>query len=211
MNFKNRIINIDTSNKCTLECPKCMRQDYKKLGRKVPGGDLSIKNFHKLIEYFRGVCFCGQISDPIFNRNLIEFLKICKQKNKWCSVHTAASHKKIEWYEEAFKANLNTEWIFGIDGLPYQSFIYRVNQDGEKVFEMAKLAKKLGVKKVVWQYIVFGYNEKYIDKAKKLAHDNDILFELNISARWNKNNSYDPYRPKQSKNKLRGMHDKVET
>ena len=99
MNFKNRIINIDNSNKCTLECPKCMRQDYKRMGKKVPGGDLSIKNFNKLTDYFNGACFCGQISDPIFNKNLIEFLKICKKKKKWCSVHTAASHKKIEWYE----------------------------------------------------------------------------------------------------------------
>lgn len=204
MNFKNRNINIDCCAKCTLECPKCLRQHLRADNQPIPGHDLSIKDFIKVIDYFKGCYFCGQLSDPIFNPNLIDFLKICKEKNKNCSVHTAATSKKHkkEWYEKAFKANLNARWIFGIDGLPYQSFLYRINQDGEFLFEMAKLAKEVGVKSIVWQYIVFGYNEDYIEKARKLATKYKIVFEVNYSGRWNMEKHYDPYRPKNKNNRI---------
>ena len=46
---------------------------------------------------------------------------------------------------------------------------------------------KLGASKgmqIVWQYIVFKYNEDHIKESKQLAEDNDIIFELNISSRW---------------------------
>tara|TARA_Y100000033_G_C2749223_1_gene112900 strand:- start:383 stop:1009 length:627 start_codon:yes stop_codon:yes gene_type:complete len=197
VDFTKRYIHIDNNAKCTLECPKCIRQHLRKINQPIPGHDLNVEDFIKLIDYFKGAVFCGQVSDPIFNPNLIEFLKICKEKNKYVDVHTAATSKKHkkEWYKKAFEANLDCEWVFGIDGLPYQSFIYRINQDGEFLFEMAKLAKEVGVKTVIWQYIIFGYNENSIDQAKELATKYNIKLQLNYSARWNKN-TYDPYKPK---------------
>lgn len=192
-----RAINIDASNKCTAECPKCLRQNLRSQGLKIPGEDMSMETFKKLANYYKGgVVICGQLSDPIFNDNLIEMLEFCRNK-PWSTVHTAATSKKRkkDWYEKAFKANLKTEWTFGIDGMPHQSFIYRIGQDGEFLFEMAKFAKECGVEKVVWQYIVFKYNEDYIDEARKLAEENGIIFEINHSGRWHNEKDYDPYRP----------------
>ena len=197
--LEDRHIHIDNNAKCTLECPKCLRQTLRRRNLPIPGQDLSVKDFIKLIDYWKGAIFCGQLSDPIFNPNLIEFIKICKEKNKPCEIHTAATSKKHtkEWYKRAFEANLDCEWVFGIDGMPHQSFVYRINQDGEFLFEMAKLAKEVGVKSVIWQYIIFGYNEDYIEQAKELAKENNIILDLNFSARWNKKN--DPYKPKNTK------------
>jgi MoaA/NifB/PqqE/SkfB family radical SAM enzyme len=191
---------MDISATCTLECPKCLRQAYLKKGQKIPGGDMTVNQFDKLSDYFTGFSFCGQISDPIFNPNLIDFLKICKEKKKSASVHTAASHKPEKWWSEAFNANINARWMFGIDGLPYESFLYRKNQDGEKLFNMMLLAKSKGIS-CVWQYIVFSYNENHIEEAADLAIKHHLNLRLMASARWDesKKQKTDPLKPKNPK------------
>ena len=60
---------------------------------------------------------------------------------------------------------------------------HRINQDGEHLFEMMKLGRKMNVN-IVWQYIVFKYNQNDIDTAKKIAIDNNIEFKLSYSSRW---------------------------
>jgi len=35
----------------------------------------------------------------------------------------------MHWYESAFESNPNAEWHFGLDGLPEESHLYRINQD----------------------------------------------------------------------------------
>ena len=220
-----RTCTMDISATCTLECPKCLRQAYLKKGQKIhaalalgattynkkenleiitsiskiPGGDMTVNQFDKLSDYFTGFSFCGQISDPIFNPNLIDFLKICKEKKKSASVQTAASHKPEKWWSEAFNANINARWMFGIDGLPYESFLYRKNQDGEKLFNMMLLAKSKGIR-CVWQYIVFSYNENHIEEAADLAIKHHLNLRLISSARWNDSkNKVDPLKPKNPK------------
>ena len=78
MNFKNRSVNIDTTIRCTLECPKCQRRGLRRQGKKIPGQDISIDDFMKLTNYFKkGVNFCGQMSDPIFHPKFIDMLRYC--------------------------------------------------------------------------------------------------------------------------------------
>jgi len=57
-------------------------------------------------------------------------------------IHNASSLKSKKWYIEAFKAHPDMRWIFGIDGLPKDSCMYRVNQDGEKLFDIMLESKK---------------------------------------------------------------------
>ena len=160
-------INLDITHRCTLQCKRCNRAIFASRGQKVPGEDLSMENFKKILAFFKEIYFCGQISDPIFHPQFIEFLKLCKDNHN-VIIHTAASHKPESWYREAFQANKNALWTFGIDGLPKDSHKYRVNQDGEKLFKMACMASKMGLW-VKWQYIVFKYNENDIETARKMA------------------------------------------
>jgi len=180
--FSERAINIDAGFRCTLECPGCARTKFTRKGKKIPGKDLTIDQFDKLTDYFKRVSFCGTWSDPIFNKNLIEFLKICKEKNISTEISNAASHKPVQWYEEAFKANKDVWWHFGIDGLPEESHKHRKNQDGVKLFDMMLTAKYLGLN-VIWQYIVFDYNEDHIEKAIKLAKMHKLKINLIESTR----------------------------
>ena len=65
----------------------------------------------------------------------IEVFLDCYIKKSSVSVHHATAAKPRKWYPKAFQANPNARWWFGIDGLPKESHKYRINQDGEKLFE----------------------------------------------------------------------------
>ena len=180
--FNERTLNIDAGPKCTLQCSACARTRFRKNNQRIPGKDLTPEQFKKIIKYFKRVSFCGTFSDPIFNVHFIDILKICKEEKIKTEVHTAATHKPESWYQEAFLANKNANWIFGIDGLPKDSHKYRVNQDGEFLFDMMLLNKYLGLKPE-WQYIIFDYNKDDIEEAKKLAKFHKLRFMLITSKR----------------------------
>ena len=183
-------INLDITHRCTLQCQRCNRALFAARGQRVPGEDMTMENFKKVIDFFEEIYFCGQISDPIFHPQFIEFLKLLKGRKT--VIHTAASHKKEEWYRKAFEANTDAYWTFGIDGLPKDSHKYRKNQDGEHLFKMACIAAKMGLS-VKWQYLIFGYNENNIEEARQLAKDNNLILELQKSSRFWEG---DPLKPK---------------
>tara|TARA_Y100000296_G_scaffold79001_1_gene102424 strand:- start:924 stop:1592 length:669 start_codon:yes stop_codon:yes gene_type:complete len=199
-----RSINIDCTFRCPLECPKCQRQSIIKASFKVPGQDMPWGDFIKLAKFFKTkLFFCGQISDPIFHPNMIEMLKWCYENNKAIKLNTAASQKPIRWYEKAFDANPKARWTFGVDGLPKDSHKYRINQDGPKLFEVMKIGVKKGMI-ILWQYIVFNYNENDIEEARKMAKDNGINFDVVYSGRWSLEDKFKPKNPKFYVNSDRG-------
>ena len=158
---------------------------YVKFGLKVPGEDLPYEDFIKIANHFDHLNFCGQVSDPVHHPKFIEFLEYANKNNNSVSVHHASGAKPESWYEKAFKANPRARWVFGIDGLPHESNKYRVNQDGEKLYRMMKLARKfIDKKNVIWQMIVFSYNENKIDEVMQMATEADVMFMTLISSRW---------------------------
>lgn len=189
--FKRRSINLDITHRCTLQCPKCNRQIFSKRNLKVPGQDMTISQFKKIINFYNTISFCGQISDPIFNPYFIDFLELAYKNNIKIDVKTAASHKSIDWYKKAFEANPNAQWTFGIDGLPKDSHLHRINQNGKYLFEVMLMSKKY-VKNVVWQCIVFSYNENNIEEIKKIAKSNNITLMFFYSSRFSKNDALKP-------------------
>ena len=182
-NFRKKVLNIENTSRCTLLCIQCKRTTYLHLNKKpFPGKDLTPENFKKVVGYFDDITFGGQLSDPVFGVYFIELLKICKEYNKGPRVLTAATGKSESWYQQAFESNRQARWTFGIDGPPHLSHYYRVNQDGEFLFKMMCMAKKMGLE-VYWQYIIFPYNESYVDECKSLAKSLQIPIEFIISER----------------------------
>ena len=194
-------INIDISNRCPLECMRCQRQtNFTLEGRKVYGRDATMDEIRKLSDYFSSFNFCGQLSDPVHHPKFIEILDYLYKKDIQVTVHNASSQKPMKWYIKAFQAHPKAKWIFAIDGLPEESNMYRINQDGEKMFEVAKEAKKHLKQTPSWQYIVFSYNEHNLEKAKQMAIDEGLMFIVLHSSRWM--NEDDPLRPKQKEYNL---------
>ena len=181
--FQNKCGDLDITNKCTLQCPTCSRGKFNYKSNDIPGGDLTIEEWQDLTDYFSALTLNGTYGDPVFNPNLIQMLRIACSKNVHVSISNAASQKPMEWYVDAFRAHPNAEWRFGIDGLPYQSFAHRINQDGEHLYEVMKTASKMDIK-CIWQYIVFKYNEDKIDEAIQMSKDIGVDLEINYSGRY---------------------------
>jgi len=192
--FTRRNLNIDITHRCALDCPRCQRwASYRRHGKKVPGIDFTISQMKKIISFYNDLHFCGQYSDPVHHPKFIEILKLVREQGVSCSVHNASSAKSEDWYIKAFEANPKAHWVFGIDGLPEESCLYRINQDGEKLFNIMIKSKRYLINKPTWQYIILKYNQDHIEQAKQIANDNDIPIMFLNSSRWWGNN--DPYRP----------------
>ena len=184
-NRKHKMLNMDLTHRCPLECVRCGRQtSFRNKGKPVPGHDLSLDDFEKITNHFSQVSFCGQYSDPIHHPQFLDILAICKKKNIQTEVHVASSFKSKKFFINAFKAHPEARWVFGIDGLPEESHKYRINQDGVKLFEIMLESKKHLKTIPHWQYIIFKYNENSIDNAKLLAKEHNLDFMIINSARW---------------------------
>ena len=183
--------NACISSRCTLQCGACLRQSLAKQGKHpgFSGGDLTLEDTKKLFKYFKQVQINGQVSDPIFNPYLEEILKYMydnKDADMTSSnIHTAATAKKYKepYYKKLFEANPDILWIFGIDGLPEESHLYRKNQNGKFLFDMMCMAADMGVR-TTWQWIVFNYNENHIEQGKELARKYNLDLEITYSSRW---------------------------
>ena len=194
-------INIDISNRCPLECMRCQRQtNFTLEGRKVYGRDATMDEIRKLSDYFSSFNFCGQLSDPVHHPKFIEILDYLYKKDIQVTVHNASSQKPMKWYIKAFQAHPRAKWIFAIDGLPEESNMYRINQDGEKLYRVMLEAKKHLKQTPSWQFIVFSYNEHNLEKAKKMAVDEGLMFIVLHSSRWMGED--DPLRPKEKEYNL---------
>lgn len=185
--------NCDTSSSCVLQCANCSRtanpydspvQEKERLDRIRAGRPMPVEDFNKIINFFDNIVFCGQISDPVRHPKFKEFLDITNlHPDKNFIIATAAHQKNIEWYKDAFSRHgNNVTWTFGLDGLPDTSFLYRIKQNSQLIYDAMLLAAKLG-KNVRWQFIVFDFNEHQIEEAKKIAHKHGITFVLTISNR----------------------------
>ena len=177
-------INLDLTHKCSLRCPGCTRQKFYN-SKNIPGSDIDIESWEKITDYFDKIYLCGQVSDPTHHDDFFNLLKIALRKNVSLVISVAASFRSQSWFTRAFliTKNHNVEWVFGIDGLPADSNKYRVNQDGEKLFNIMKRCASMG-NKTTWQYIVFNYNENDIDTCMSMAQEINVTFKKIISSRW---------------------------
>ena len=178
-------ISIDVTNKCTNQCPACARQTEWD-GTELPGNEISLETWEVITDYFDRILMCGQISDPTLHHDFHGLLEIAMKKNVSLNIHTAATYRSKEWYTQAFELTQGYKkimWFFGIDGLPQDSHKYRVNQDGEKLYEIMKTCAAMG-NRTTWQYIPFNYNENDIDTCVQMAQDIGVRFKKVISSRW---------------------------
>ena len=194
-------INVDISFRCPLECMRCQRQtNFTHYGRKVYGKDATMNEIAKLSDHFDQLNFCGQLSDPVHHPKFVQILDYLYKKGTDVSIHNASSQKPEKFYIKCFEAHPDAKWIFGIDGLPEESSMYRINQDGEKLFNVMLKAKEYLKKTPSWQYIVFSYNEDHIEQAQKMAKEHALMMIMLHSSRWMSES--DPLRPKSTEYNL---------
>ena len=189
----NNELNFEPGITCRLKCGGCMMRFQMKKGsmhHETQGWDrrynIPFEKYKVILDTWKSLQFCGNLSDPIYHPDFIETLKYMKGKNYECRFHTNGSGKSKAWWEEVYglcQGERRWKWIFGLDGLPKDSYQYRENQDGEQVWEMMKLGKARGME-LEWQWIVFKYNEDDIKEGKLMAAQYGMKFLEMHSSRW---------------------------
>jgi len=182
--------NIDASHRCIFQCPQCIRQKIISQDQIRRSFDLTEENFQKIFDYYdNGITFCGQISDPIYHANFLNLLKICDGKGKKVRIATVGSGKSDEWWDEAFSYGVGENaWYFGVDGIDKKSELYRIGSNFDDVWKRMKQGRDLG-HTIVWQYIIFGYNEHEVERAIEIAKEEDFaLLLVNTNRGFNANN-----------------------
>ena len=185
-------INFEAGIGCRLKCGGCMMRFHmspKAMEYESQAWDcrynISFDSYKVVFDVFKNFQFIGNLSDPIYHPDFIKTLKYMKGKEIGAKFHTNGSGKTKKWWTEVYKLSQgeNWKWIFGLDGLPKDSHIYRINQNGEQVWEMMKLGRSMGAT-IDWQWIVFKYNQYDIDEGKLMAARYDINFLEMHSTRW---------------------------
>ena len=176
--------NMDLSHRCILRCPQCLRQKVEGLPRIKRSFDIGKPEFRKILNYYENqITFCGQISDPIYHPDFLAFLEMMNGLGKGLRVATNGTNDKSgnmgdKWWDKAYSYGLGENcWVFGVDGLDEKSELYRIGSNFKQVWETMKIGVQAG-HPIVWQYIIFGYNEHEIERAKEIAHKEGITLLL---------------------------------
>ena len=191
---------IETTNICTLKCPKCARTKFiEKFPKQWKNKNLDLDNLKAFLDIsLENKIFklCGNYGDPIYYDRLFELVNWIKKSSGKISIHTNGSYQSRSWWKDLV-SNLdrNDSIFFGIDGLPDNFINYRINANWESI--LIGIEETVSKVKTIWQYIPFSYNIKHIDEAKELSIKLgfDDFFVL-YSSRWNSLN--DPYLPTQN-------------
>jgi len=198
-------IQLETTNRCTLECPYCSRFFYKKRNKNINWlnrHDLDLNIIKDVITYknWRSVLDCGSYGDPIYYKYYHEMLELLNiSMIRIYRVSIAATGRSEEWWDttqelwkQLHESGIQVNIFWGIDGLEDTSSKHRINQDWNEISKQMKKSARNGLYSI-WQYIPMSFNEHQIDEAKKLAADWGVNFYLKQSYRFSKD---DPNRLK---------------
>lgn len=161
---------IEISSKCTLQCPRCARQE-------VPGTlvntelDLEFfkRNFTKtfILDNVEKITFCGDDGDPIYAHDLIPVIRYIKSiKPVEIVIITNGSHKKPEWWSELGSTLTDRDTVhFSIDGWNNETNnLYRVNSNYDSIIAGVASLRSTSACRLVWATIVFKFNEDHLTR-----------------------------------------------
>lgn len=179
---------LEITNRCNLACPRCARTDFiERFPKAWLNHDLSLDHFKifiaPILDQIEIFEFKGTMGDPIFHPEFIEWIKWAKGQNKKVYIHTNGQSGASLWKKLAWFLDKNDKVIVGIDGTSENFMTYRVNARWKNIVECATALKDSPT--LIWQFIVFNYNQNDIEEARKLSKELsfDEFFILH-SDRW---------------------------
>ena len=112
---------------------------------------------------------------------------MCNGQGKAVRIATVGSGKSDAWWDEAYSYGVGENaWYFGVDGIDEKSELYRIGSNFQDVWSRMKQGRDLG-HTIVWQYIIFGYNEHEVDQAIDIAKEEDFsLLLVNTNRGFNR-------------------------
>lgn len=182
-------IHIETTNMCTLKCPRCSRTEFiKQFPTRWANTSLNLEHLKQFIDIDltgKDIYLCSSYGDTIYYNQLFELVDYFKKAGANITISTNGSHRTRSWWEQLNQLlDHNDEIIFGIDGLPSNFTQYRINADWDSIATGIEVLRT-GSVRLTWQYILFSFNENNVDEAKQLSVDMGFhKFILMDSDRW---------------------------
>ena len=182
---------IEISSKCTLQCPRCARQE-------VPNGlvntELDLEFFKRnftpefVLANVEKITFCGDDGDPIYAHDLIAVIEYIKSiKPVEIVIITNGSHKKSQWWTDLGQLlDSNDSVHFSVDGYDnISNNLYRVNSDYDSIIAGLQALRIASRCQIVWAAIAFKFNEDHLDRMQKSAQQLGVnRFQLTKSTKF---------------------------
>lgn len=159
------------TSKCTLKCPRCPRTEYQ--DQLTLNKDITLELFQKILtpamlhNTVKRITMCGDLGDPIYNKDYLEICRYIKETNP--NIHlftiTNGSYKTEAWWKE-FAGILNDRDTvnFSIDGFDEDSNnIYRINSGWDSIIQGLQIMTASSTAFINWATIVFNYNQDKIN------------------------------------------------
>lgn len=182
---------IEISSKCTLQCPRCARQE---VTNGLVNTELDLEFFQRnfttefVLNNVEKITFCGDDGDPIYAHDLIAVIQYIKSiKPVEIVIITNGSHKKPEWWTLLGSVLDSSDTVhFSIDGWDDASNnLYRVNSDFASIVAGISALRSASDCQIVWAAIAFRFNENHLDSMKTLAKQLDVdVFQLTKSTKF---------------------------
>ena len=204
---------LEPSSKCTLQCPRCPREE---MAKNIPWlhKDISLELFKKIFtvdmlqNYVKRITMCGDVGDPIYCKEFLEICNYIKTTNPNIHIYTITngSYKKKDWWQDLGNIlNERDTVAFSIDGYDNRSNnLYRINSDWDSIITGLTTLTSLRKAYVTWATIVFSFNQDHLSTIENLAKTygcdslqitKSIKFGSRFSA-YNTDNNFDALEPR---------------
>lgn len=200
-----KILHLEISSKCALKCSACPRTNFIE---KINASDLDPSLIKKALQSgpeYKEILLCGNHGDPIYHKEFHSVLKLLIDApgSPHMTIATNGSYRNEDWWLETASLLREQDYIiFGIDGLKDTSWMYRSGNDWESIDLAVRTVKKHSKCNVVWQWILFNYNEHQIEEAAQQAKNWGVdLFTLIGSSRHKSVDTYKPTLPLEEANR----------
>jgi MoaA/NifB/PqqE/SkfB family radical SAM enzyme len=184
-------LGIDPCSFCQLRCPLCptgVENESKKSQEKVSFRNrtmLSVELLDNLLaevgEYLFFIMFFNW-GEPLLNKNLPSFIRKARALDIYTEIHTNLSLRVSDRsMEELLRSGVN-DIAASIDGFSQDSYqIYRVGGNyalaKDNIKRLAQTRTKLNLDtNIIWNFLVFSFNEHEIEATKQYCDENGIIF-----------------------------------
>ncbi len=183
-------ISLDASTVCQLKCPLCPTASGE-TGKLLGVGYLKFENLKNLINKNPWISRIelSNWGEIFLNNELIHIIKYAHEHDVILEAHSGVNLNHVDEHVLEALAKYRFRRIScGIDGASQETYsIYRINGDFQRVIGNIEAINKFKIKYssrypiLCWQFVAFGHNEHEISKARKMAVDLDMTFNLKLS------------------------------
>ena len=176
---------IETTSKCTLECPLCDRTWFEKKFKKRLLHEIDVDTIVNFVGKNNNLNLCGNNGDPIYHSRFLELCMKFKKNNNSLAIETNGSAKTQNWWRQLAEVLDQKDSItFAIDGLEDTNHLYRKNAKWDSIMTAVQTVRGKSFK-TIWKFIVFKHNQHQIEQAKQKSKELGFdEFKIIHSHRW---------------------------